>query len=269
MPEMNSKNVPTVPKTQLPDAAGRIAELIGGMTNIQNSILEAGGVASAFPFIGINNAGVWAYGQDRIEADASSLWAIDIRTWMHGYIAWPDQKAKERKPLGERMVPASAPLPAVTSLPNVGQPYQLQFSFELKCIAGADDGVMALYKNGSYGAKVLVQDLVEKVKAQAKADPAHLCPVVVLDIRSYFHSEWKKDIYNPVLKIQKWISFEDYDDASGEAEAEAEAAPARRAPARAAPEVAARGNGRRTPEPKPKPVPVATRRPGRRAQPSA
>jgi hypothetical protein len=268
---MVNKNVPAVHKTQLPDAEGRIAELIGGMTNIQNSILEAGGVASAFPFIGINNAGVWAYGQDRIEANPDSLWAIDIRSWKHGYIAWPGQNAKERKPLGERMVPASAPLPAITSLPDVGQPYQLQFSFELRCLAGQDEGVVALYKNGSYGAKVLVQDLVEKVKAQAKADPANLCPVVVLDIRSYFHTEWKKDIYNPVLKIQKWISFEDYD-AEGEVEAEAEAAPARRAPARAAPEVAARGNGRRAVDPvssrdRPKPVPV--RRPGRRAQPSA
>ncbi len=263
----NTKNVPVPHETHLPDAAGRIEELLGGMANIQNSIMEAGGVAGGLPFIGINNSGIWAFGQDRTEVEAGSHWAIDIRSWKHGYIAWPGQNAKERKPLGERMVAASQPLPVLSSLPDVGQPYQLQFSFELLCMTGEDQGVIALYKNGSYGAKVIVQDLVEKVRAQAKVDPSKLCPLVELAIRSYFHTEWKKDIYNPVLQIQRWISFTDYDTFGGD---EAEA-PAIKGPVRE-PEVAARGNGRRrAPEPKPtpKPAPVASRRPGRRVQPGA
>ena len=267
---MNRKNIPAIQETQLPDAAGRIADLLGGMANIQNSIQEAGGVATAFPFIGINNSGVWAFGQDRTEVEAGSQWAIDIRSWKHGYIAWPDQKTKERKPLGERMVPASQPLPALASLPDVGQPYTLQFSFELLCMSGEDSGIVALYKNGSYGAKVIVQDLVEKVRAQAKIDQTKLCPLVVLDIRSYFHAEWKKDIYNPVLQIQKWISFGDYDTFGGREAVAVSEASAPKAPARA-PEMAARGNGRRTSEPKSKskPAPAATRRPGQRTQPRA
>ena len=268
---IDNRNVPTISRTQLPDAAGRIADLLDGITNIQNSIEEAGGVATGMPFIGINNSGVWAYGQDRMEVQENSVWAIDVRSLKHGYIAWPDQKAKERKPLGEKMVAASQPLPSITSLPDVGQPYQLQFSFEMLCVSGGDAGATALYKNGSYGAKVIVQDLVGKVRAQAQADPSKLCPKVVLAIRSYEHKEWKKIIHNPVLQIQEWIPFEDYDSYASGAEPEpiaVEAKPARRAPT-PEPEVAARGNGRRAaPKPAPKPAPVAARRPGRR-QPSA
>jgi hypothetical protein len=266
-------------RNNLPDAAGRIQDLLGGLTNVQNSIAEAGGVASQFPFIGISNAGVWHYGQDRTEVEEGSLWAIDIRSWMHGYIAWPPNTAKERKPLAERMVPANSPLPALASLPQVPVEYQLQFAFELLCMSGEDSGVMALYKNGSYGAKVIVQTLVEEVRKQAKNDPTRLCPVVELKIRTYFHQEWKKDIHNPVLQIHKWISFEDYDGFEktnnpslndGEAETanatadlpfEPDPAPA---PA-PAPRAAARGTTARAapaPAPAPAPVPRGRRQPG-------
>lgn len=265
---MNSKNVLTTSndKPQLPDAAGRIDDLLSGLVNIRHSIEEAGGVSTGLPFLSINNAGLWGFGQDRIEVEAGSLWAVDVRTLKHGYIAWPGQQAKERKPLGERMVPASQPLPVLATLPDVGQPYQLQFSFELLCMSGQDEGTAVLYKNGSYGARVAVQELVAKVGAQARNDQSKLCPVVTLEIRSYFHTEWKKDIYNPILQIQKWMSFADFDTFNG-LDANATALPK----PKAEPEVAARGNGRRTPEPKSKakPVPVATRRPGRRTQPSA
>jgi len=271
-------NLPATTRTQLPDAEGRVADLLGALVNIQNSIAETGGIASGLPFLSINSNGVWYHGQDRTEVEDGSLWAIDIRTWKHGYIAWPGQHAKERKPLGERMVPASSPLPVLSSLPDVGEPYQLQFAFELLCMSGADTGVVALYKNGSYGAKVIVQDLVEKVRAQAKVDPSRLCPIVVLDIRSYYHQEWKKTIYNPVLQIQRWISFEEFDgfDQVAPAQTEELSAPAPKAPE---PEVAARGNGRRTAAPQPAPAPAAEanrpipmptgRRPGRRTQPAA
>jgi hypothetical protein len=281
---MSDKIVPTNGNANLPDHQRRIQDLMGGMANIQNSIAEAGGVASAFPFIGINGDGIWAYGQDRTEVQEGSLWAIDIRTWQHGYIAWPPNTSKERKPLGERMVPASSALPDLASLPVVPVPYQLQFAFELLCMTGEDSGTMALYKNGSYGAKVIIQTLVEEVRKQAKADQTRLCPVVELQIRSYFHQEWKKTIYNPVLQIHKWISFEEFDAfekvGSGRATetvAETTAVAPQPEPevVAAAPRAAARGQGRPAaaapaPEPAPAPGPVPRgRRPSTRSQPAA
>jgi len=270
---MAEDNIPTTTRTQLPDAAGRIADLLGGLNNVQNSIQEAGGVASAFPFIGINGDGIWAYGQERTEVEEHSLWAVDIRSWQHGYIAWPPNTSKDRKPLAERMVPASSPLPALASLPAVPVEYQLQFSFELLCMSGEDSGVMALYKNGSYGAKVIVQNLVEEVRKQAKVDATRLCPVVELQIRSYFHQEWKKTIYNPVLQIHKWISFEEYDGfekVGGGSTAPAIEAPAPVAEPAPAPRAAARGNGRpAAPAPAPEPAPVARGRRTTRTQPGA
>jgi hypothetical protein len=269
---MNDK-LPVNPSNNLPDAAGRMQDLLAGLNNVQNSIAEAGGVASAFPFIGINGDGIWAYGQDRTEVEEGSEWGIDCRTMQHGYIAWPDQKSKDRKPLGERMVPANSPLPLLSTLPDVGQPYQLQFAFELLCMSGEDTGTMALYKNGSYGAKVIVQSLVEELRKQAKIDPTKLCPVVVLEIRSYFHNEWKKTIYNPVLQIQRWVSFDEYDgfekvngaqkiaapEPEPEPEPEPAPAPTRRRAAAAAPAKA----------PEPAPAPAGRRKPSTRTQPSA
>ena len=264
-------------RNNLPDAAGRIQDLLGGLANVQNSIAEAGGVASAFPFIGINGDGIWAYGQDRTEVEEGSLWAVDIRSWQHGYIAWPPNTSKDRKPLAERMVPANSPLPTLASLPQVPVEYQLQFSFELLCLTLEDAGVMALYKNGSYGAKVIVQTLVEEVRKQAKADPSKLCPVVELKIRSYFHQEWKKTIYNPVLQIHKWISFEEYDsfekvNGSGpdqtEAAAEPQPEPEPTPEPAPAPRAAARGQGRAqaapAAAPAPQPAPTPRRATGRR-----
>ena len=268
----DTKNI-TVLHAQLPDAADRIQDLLGGLANVQNSIQEAGGVASQFPFIGINGDGIWAYGQDRTEVEEGSLWAIDIRSWQHGYIAWPDQKSKDRKPLNEKMVPANSPLPVLASLRDVGQPYQLQFSFELLCMSGEDAGVTALYKNGSYGAKVIVQTLVEEVRKQANTDKSRLCPVVELQIRSYVHQEWKKTIYNPVLQIHKWISFEEYAEFAGTNARQAEQAeveqpqPQPEPEPAPAPRAAARGTTARAAAPQPAAAPTARgrRQPGNAA----
>ena len=280
--------VPSHNNSNLPDHIGRMQDLIGGVANIQNSIDEGGGVATGLPFIGITNDGVWCYGQDRVEVEEHSLWAIDIRTWKHGYIAWPPAAAKERKPLGERMVPANMALPRITDLPNVGAPYQLQFSFELLCMSGEDAGTMALYKNGSYGAKVVNQNLVTEVLRQAKLEPSRMCPVVELLVRNYYHNEWRKTIYNPILQNKRWITFEEFDGFEGKpSPPPPQLSPSPPAsPAQAAappPQQAQPSTGRRRPaqqpEPEPQPpppppqaatpLPTGRRRPGARVQPTA
>jgi hypothetical protein len=282
MPQDDNHDLPTTPDTSranLPDHARRMQDLLGGLSNIATTIAESGGVASQFPFIGINNDGVWAFGQDRTEVEAGSLWAVDVRSWKHGYIAWPPNTAKERKPLGERMVSAGERLPDVHALPDVGQPYQIQFSFELLCVSGVDKGTIALYKNGSYGAKVAVQALVDEVRKQARLDPSRLCPVVELLIRDYFHKEWKKTIYNPILGIKKWISADEYDAFDKKAsEAAPEAIVDAPPPSEPDPEsprgapAAAHGTGRKLPPETPQPT-VASgagrRRPSSRTQPGA
>jgi hypothetical protein len=267
--------IPSDTNAHLPDHARRMQDLLGGVANIANTIADAGGVASGLPYMGINQQGFWSYGQDRTEVEPGSRWAIDVRTLQHGYIAWPDQKAKERKPLHEKMVSANSRLPDLNTLPDVGQPYQVQFAFQLMCLSGEDGGAQALFKNGSYGAKAAIQSLVEELRKQARVNIDLMCPVIELQVRSYFHPDWKRDIYNPVFAIKKWITFEDYDAlAQGPAivQTEPEPEPVKPAPAAApAPEkAAARGNGRRAaPAPEPEPAnPPARRRPARN-QPQA
>jgi len=250
---MSDEIVPSNPNANLPDHARRMQDLLGGVANIANSIQDAGGVASGLDFIGVNGDGKWSFGQQRTEVETGSFWAIDIRTLQHGYIAWPPAGQKDRKPLGERMVPANSALPALSSLPDVGVPYQLQFGFEITCLSGEDVGQTMQYKNGSRGAKVMIQDLVNEVRKQARLDPEKLSPVVTLEIRDYFHPEWRKTIYEPVAKIHRWISYEEYDTAIettvGTAAA-TEPDPEPEAP-KPQPRVAGRGNGRPAPQPEP------------------
>ena len=261
---MSDEIVPSNPNANLPDHARRMQDLLGGVANIANSIQDAGGVASGLDFIGVNGDGKWSFGQQRTEVETGSFWAIDIRTLQHGYIAWPPAGQKDRKPLGERMVPANSALPALSSLPDVGVPYQLQFGFEITCLDGEDAGQTMQYKNGSRGAKVMIQDLVNEVRKQARLDPEKLSPVVTLEIRDYFHPEWRKTIYEPVAKIHRWISYDEYDEtlagaAAPESEPEPEPAP------KPQPRVAGRGNGRPAPQPEPE-VAAAAPPPPRRRQ---
>jgi hypothetical protein len=247
----------------LPDHANRMQDLLAGITNISNSIAEAGGVASGVPFIGINGDGVWSWGQERTLVEPRSQWAFDVRTLAHGYIAWPDDKSKDRKPLGEKMVPASMTLPAITSMPDVGTPWQLQFGCEMKCFSGEDDGVLAQYKNGSSGAKTMIKTLVEEVRKQARRDATRLIPICELEIRPWFSQEWKKTFYAPIAKIVRWISEGEYDDHEQPEPVVAAIEPPTAAPAAASqPRAAARGQGRTapTPEPAPAPEPAPRRR---------
>lgn len=258
------------PDANLPDHANRMQDLLAGITNIANSIAEAGGVASGVPFIGINGNGVWSWGQERTEVEHKSLWAFDVRTLAQGYIAWPANTSKDRKPLGEKMVPASMPLPAITAMPDIGVPWQLQFGCEMKCFSGEDDGVLAQYKNGSSGAKTMIKALVEEVRKQARRDATRLIPVCELEIRPWFSQEWKKTFYAPIAKIVRWISEADYDDHSepepAVAAIESPAAVAAAPTPVPQPRAAARGQGRTAPAPEPAAAPAPEPAPRRRRQ---
>jgi len=236
--------VPLNQNANLPDHVRRMQDLLGGVSNIANSIQDAGGVANGLDFIGVNGDGQWSFGKNRTEVQEGSLWAVDVRTLAHGYIAWPPAGQKDRKPLGERMVPANSPLPVLSSLPDVGVPYQLQFGFEIRCLTGEDAGETMQYKNGSRGAKVMIQELVNEVRKQSRIDAERLSPVVSLEIRNYFHPEWRKTIYEPVLKISKWISYDEYDASADAAPAPAPEPEPEPTPEPVAPRVAGRGNGR-------------------------
>lgn len=266
---MSDDNTPVKTNGNLPDHVGRMQDLLDGISNIANSIADAGGVASGLPFIGLNGDGQWSFGQERLKAQPGSKWAVDIRTLSHGYIAWPDPGTKDRKPLGERMVPANSPLPPLSSLPNVGVPYQQQFSFEMLCLSGDDKGTLAIYKNGSHGAKKLIQALVNDIRKQARLDPESLCPVATLEVESYFNAKWGKTNHNPVLNILYWIGYGDYDNNDDPEDAPPPPAPEpvvtpprpQEATPTPQPKAAARGQGR----PAPAPEPVATARGGAEA----
>jgi hypothetical protein len=112
------------------------------------------------------------------------------------------------------------------------------------------------------------------VRKQAKIDQTKLCPVVELKIREYLHPEWKKMVYNPILDIQHWIDFDEYDNfdkVGGQPLNAIEETPVEEAPA---PTPAPRPAASPTPTARaaaaPAPQPVAgRRRPAVRTQPLA
>ena len=171
-----------------------IDDLETGLSNISMSIASAGGGGSGLPFIGISKQGYWHYGVEGIKVDPNSTAAFNLRSLKHGFIAWVEGKPHDV------MVPANQPLPAASSLPQVGGTWEQGVSVELVFVSGKDKGVHCIYKNNTDGARQGMAKFVEQVKRQVKADPKHIYPIVRLETSSYDHPRYGL-ITKPVFSI--------------------------------------------------------------------
>jgi hypothetical protein len=150
------------------------------------------------------NGGVWLYGRAQTIVEDGSLWAIDPRTLQHGYVALSGNQL-----LGEKMEPIDQPMPDVTKLYQVGVPYQVQMSVDMRCIDGVDAGVEVTYKTTSVGGIQGIEDLIAALRDRLSSDlhDNKLSPVVTLGKSGYTHPQYGPQC-NPVLEIGDWMPLD-------------------------------------------------------------
>lgn len=200
-------------------------DLVGGLSNVGQTLQGSSGDT---PFLKIKN-GYWSYGQENIEPEPDSPWAVNPYSLCHGFVCWGDGDL-----LDERMVPFNQTPPVRSDLPDYGHEWAQQVSMLLQCLDGEDKGLQVSYKNSSVGGRNAVKSLIDDIIAQAQHDPDHIVPVIELDVRSYQHSKYG-ETFNPVFRIVRWISIHDAEDAAPSEDAEPPSEPAKAAPEPAQP----------------------------------
>lgn len=160
------------------------------------------GRSGGMPILRLLKSGVYAYGQEDIEPQEGSEWAVNPHSFQHGFACWGDGEL-----LGEAMVPLNQPPPNVNDLQDFGEPWDQQISFQLQCMNGEDKGVTVVYKSTSVGYLNMAKALIDRIVLQLQHEPTKYVPVVALDMDSYHHRQWGTT-YFPILDPKRWISIE-------------------------------------------------------------
>jgi hypothetical protein len=146
--------------------------------------------------------GTWAYGQRKTIPEDGSRWSVNPLSFRHGYICFGNNK----KVLGERLAPASQPLPDVTTLPDKGFPWGLEWCVNFKCLSGTDAGVDVTFKATTEGGIRAIAGLVEIVRDRLSGGQhdGKVAPIVLLHKDSYQHVDHGR-VWIPVLEIIDWM----------------------------------------------------------------
>lgn len=201
-------------------AVSALASLKQGVKNVRQAIPAS----STEPILRLGRDGVWVYGQENIEVEPKSLWAINPLSIHHGFVCWTDYKedGKKNELLGEVYAPMmDAPI-SVKSLQDYGWPWKPSTTVLLKCTSGDDEGTQVIYKPSSVGGANFMQRLLDAIDKQLSKDTDAIVPVVELEHDHYPHKKWGK-IYVPEFRIERWATIEVESPAEAAAETEAEA----------------------------------------------
>ena len=79
-----------------------VAALAGLKRGVQN-VRQAIPTSSTVPILRMGTDGIWVYGQENIEVEDESRWAINPVSIMHGYVCWtnyPKEAKKEERTSG-------------------------------------------------------------------------------------------------------------------------------------------------------------------------
>lgn len=172
--------------------------LLQGLQNTSRTIQSG----DTLPLLRLGKGGYFIYGQDDIEVEPDSLWALNPASLKHGYACWGDGEL-----LGEVMVPFNQPLPALAELPNYGEKWGQQIAVQLQCLTGEDKGVVVNYKGTSLGLRNAMRELINELIVQLQSDPQNCVPVIAFEVDSYKHKTYGK-VFTPVLNIERWISYD-------------------------------------------------------------
>lgn len=180
-------------------AVAALSKLKSDLRNVVSTIPARGGE----PILRLLKDGSWVYGQDNVEVQDGSLWAVNPLSIRHGFVSWNDDATI----VGELMVPMGEPLPPRASLSETGFDWDQQLSCQLRCMSGEDIGTQTIYKVTSKGGLGALERLITALAMQIDADPEHPVPLVELTHDSYQHKKYGK-VYVPVFEVRKWASLD-------------------------------------------------------------
>lgn len=204
-------------------AANAIAGLQGlaaGIANVQQSIHLPGGD----PFMRLVN-GRWVYGQENLQVEEGSLWAVDPRSIQHGWVCWtdyPKEAKKKNEVVGEKMVSSGDPLPPRPATTDDGWEWAQQLSITLACTNGEDAGTQVQYKTTSDGGMRAVREFLGELGQQLNEDISKPVAVLELGVDSYNHKVWG-ETFTPEFIVNSWVALDATEVAPKEQEAEPEA----------------------------------------------
>ena len=194
------------------------------------------------PFMKMGKDGIWVYGQQNIEVQPGSLWAIDPFSYQFGYTCWTDydsDSGKKNVNLGKVVVALGADPINPTTLPEHIDPdsgvtwaWSPVLEVEMKCVTGEDKGTAAVYQVSSTGGLRVGSGYLDLLSENIVLKT----PIAVIELKSdwYTHNQWGKT-YVPEWEYRKWLALNDT--ALGEAQAPAiEEKPAAEGPPPSEPE---------------------------------
>jgi hypothetical protein len=195
------------------NAVAALSKLKTGLAGVAATLPKAGGD----PILRLLKDGTWVYGQENIEVEPDSEWALNPFSLMHGFVSWTryqdvDKNDKRKDELvGQKMVPFFEPQPSRGDLPNTGWDWTEQVSVNIKCLTGEDTGTQIVYSPTSVGGIGAMRKLIDAIMRQLDIDEAHPVPLVVFGVDSYNHKRYGKT-YVPDIQIVGWASIENPED---------------------------------------------------------
>ena len=180
-----------------------LAALQAAFSSVDTSSLVVGSGRPLMLFRS-REGGIWVFGRKRVTPETDSQWAFNPLSFRWGFVCFDDQN----KPT-ERMVSISQPKPDVTTLPDLGVPWQEQRAVDMRCLSGADAGVEVTLKVNTVGGVQAVDGMIEAVLNRLNSGQHNneVVPIALLKNDSYQHVERGK-IWIPVLDVVDWMSLD-------------------------------------------------------------
>jgi hypothetical protein len=196
---------PLVPRAPAFGALTSLAELATTLNQIDTASV---GGRSGKPMLQFKSReNVWVYGQQRTQVEEDSRWAINPTSWRRGPICFAPGG---NKVLGERTVPAHMAEPDITQLPDLGQPWVVEWTVELRCCDGIDAGLEVVFKTTTDGGIKALVAVVDEVRNRLNGGQhgGLIVPIMKLTSDSYPHPQYGRIWFPVFLPIVEWMGMD-------------------------------------------------------------
>lgn len=177
-------------------------------TDVQNLAQALADVAKEFDngsFLKLDS-GRWVYGQDEIEVEKGSVWAVNPFSFTKGYIAWGENGGV----IEQRIAPLSnqISLGDLDVAPAGSKGWDPCLGVSLKCWSGQDKGEEVTISFSTKGGRRALSRLSALVSDHIISNDA-TTPIALinLNIEGYVHKMYGKK-YNPIFTIVDWVSMD-------------------------------------------------------------